>query len=207
VKNPAEKTTVRPNQNVKRSIAGRRAVMESGFILITNRHLGCDYCTPFRDDSNRITGHVRCRRRGLTGRRRRRRWLDTAFCRLNIPGIERNRDDSINHQEFHRAIGFHGLKCIPENGPGSRCLPRPSMLCRRRQPGPYPGRNCRPASNQCCWSLPLSCPRESRISPARVAMAASDGRAAPCRVGLGEALPAAAGVDFTAPWPGESGCS
>ena len=80
MKNPAEKTTVRPNQNPKlilspprikngfarqtlngKELIGRfHAVMKAGFILITHRRPGFDCGTKFLDDANRKTDLMPC---------------------------------------------------------------------------------------------------------------------------------------------------
>ncbi len=134
MKNPAEKATALPNRNVTKLIAWMCAVMESGFILITNRHTGCDCRAPFLEDSNRKPGLVRCRPNGFLTRRRRHFWRNVAFCQLAIPGGVRPDDEPTKRQGFRPAIGFHGRKCKPENRAGPRCHPRhPCLVARCRE--------------------------------------------------------------------------
>jgi hypothetical protein len=80
MKNPAEKTTVRPNQNLKlkRTIRRLQAVMKAGFILITHWRPDFDCGTQFRDNSNRKPDLMPCNPQSA-GRRRGHRLFDVPF--------------------------------------------------------------------------------------------------------------------------------
>ena len=80
MKNPAETTTVRPNQNLKlkRTIRRLQAVMKAGFILITHWRPDFDCGTQFRDNSNRKPDLMPCNPQSA-GRRRGHRLFDVPF--------------------------------------------------------------------------------------------------------------------------------
>ncbi len=55
---PLKKTAVRTNQKLKAPIACIHTVMESGFILITDRDMRCDCRAPFRDELTQFQGFL-----------------------------------------------------------------------------------------------------------------------------------------------------